>query len=341
MLEVNFTFVVQMVIFMTTMFLLTKLLFKPIIQTIEKRNAAIYGTRQEVEAKEKKFKEQLESYYAIIDTAKKQLAEELVQRRKGAEAEQTALLDKTRQAGSNLLNEARLKIKEEEEKAKKALSKQSHLFSSFIVRKLLGRDLLQNTLRVSPFALLVPAVIGFIYPALLWAATEHPAHYSGVPIEQYIKLGWQIINFIILLVIMYLVMRKNLGAYFVQRSNKIGMDIDEAQKARIEMERRIKEYEARLKGVDQEVARMREEAQKEAEALTRKIREDTKRASEMILQQAQKSIQLETKKAQEALKAEASLLAINLAEEILRRDITPEDQERLIQDYISKMGEAA
>ena len=341
MLEVNFTLVVQMALFLVTMFLLTKLLFKPIMQTLEKRDAAIYGSRQEVEVKEKQFKEQLENYHTTIDAARRRLAEELAQKRKEAEAEQAALLNKAREESSNLLDETRIKIKEEEEKARIALRAQGQLFASFIVRKLLGRDLLQKTLGLLPLFLLVPSVAIFIFPALLWAVTEGPAHNGGVPAEQYIKLAWQIINFIVLVVVLYLLMRKNLADYFVQRSNTIGTEIDAAQKARIEMERKIKEYEARLTGVDQEVARMQKEAQKEMEALRQKMREDTKRVSGLILQQSQKSIQLETKRAQQALQAEASLLAINLAKDILKREITPEDQTRLVQNYIGKIGESA
>lgn len=341
MLEVNFTLVVQMALFLVTMFLLTKLLFKPIMQTLEKRDAAIYGSRQEVESKEKQFKEQLENYHTTIDAARRRLAEELAQKRKEAEAEQAALLNKAREESSNLLDETRIKIKEEEEKARIALRAQGQLFASFIVRKLLGRDLLQKTLGLLPLFLLVPSVAIFIFPALLWAVTEGPAHNGGVPAEQYIKLAWQIINFIVLVVVLYLLMRKNLADYFVQRSNTIGTEIDAAQKARIEMERKIKEYEARLTGVDQEVARMQKEAQKEMEALRQKMREDTKRVSGLILQQSQKSIQLETKRAQQALQAEASLLAINLAKDILKREITPEDQTRLVQNYIGKIGESA
>jgi len=341
LLEVNFTLVVQMALFLVTMFLLTKLLFKPIMQTLEKRDAAIYGSRQEVESKEKQFKEQLENYHTTIDAARRRLAEELAQKRKEAEAEQAALLNKAREESSNLLDETRIKIKEEEEKARIALRAQGQLFASFIVRKLLGRDLLQKTLGLLPLFLLVPSVAIFIFPALLWAVTEGPAHNGGVPAEQYIKLAWQIINFIVLVVVLYLLMRKNLADYFVQRSNTIGTEIDAAQKARIEMERKIKEYEARLTGVDQEVARMQKEAQKEMEALRQKMREDTKRVSGLILQQSQKSIQLETKRAQQALQAEASLLAINLAKDILKREITPEDQTRLVQNYIGKIGESA
>jgi len=330
-----------MALFLVTMFLLTKLLFKPIMQTLEKRDAAIYGSRQEVESKEKQFKEQLENYHTTIDAARRRLAEELAQKRKEAEAEQAALLNKAREESSNLLDETRIKIKEEEEKARIALRAQGQLFASFIVRKLLGRDLLQKTLGLLPLFLLVPSVAIFIFPALLWAVTEGPAHNGGVPAEQYIKLAWQIINFIVLVVVLYLLMRKNLADYFVQRSNTIGTEIDAAQKARIEMERKIKEYEARLTGVDQEVARMQKEAQKEMEALRQKMREDTKRVSGLILQQSQKSIQLETKRAQQALQAEASLLAINLAKDILKREITPEDQTRLVQNYIGKIGESA
>jgi F-type H+-transporting ATPase subunit b len=322
------------------MLLLTKVLFKPILQTIEKRKASIYGTRAEVETKEKQFKEQLDNYNTTIEAAKKRLTEELVQSRKEAEADQAALLETTRDEASNLSDEAREKIREEEEKARIILKAESQLFGSFIIRKLLGRDLSQKTLGLLLFSFLSASILVFIFPSALWAATEDPAHHNGAPAEQYIKLVWQIINFVVLVAVLFFLMRKNLADYFVQRSNQIGTEIDEAQKLRIEMERKIKEYEARLRGVDEEVARMKEEAQKEMAALRRRMQEETKRVSRMILTQTQRNIELETKRAQEALQTEASLLAINLAEDVLDQEVTPEDQARLLQEYINKMGES-
>jgi F-type H+-transporting ATPase subunit b len=342
MLEINLTLLVQMVIFLVTMFLLTKLLLNPILQNITQRNMAIHGTRQEVELKEKEFKKQLEEYQQTIDSAKRRLAETLAQEKKQIEAEQAAIINKAREEASRLLDDARDKIRGEAEKARISLREQSKVFCSLIVRKFLGREPShQPSLKMIIYLLFTTSLAAIILTPLAWATAEGSAHEGGISPDQYVKLTWQIINFVLLLVVLFILTRKNVASYFSQRSSRIGTEIDEARNIRAEMNRKIKEYEARLKNVDQEVAQMQKEAQREMEAMRQRMLEEAQRTSEAILHQTQRSIQLETRKAQESLQTEASLLAINLAEDLLKREISPEDQDRLVQDYLDKMGGSA
>ena len=62
-------------------------------------------------------------------------------------------------------------------------------------------------------------------------------------------------------------------------------------------------------------------------------------AAERILVHARLSIEQQTEKAEQQIRARAAQIALDLAEKALARELGPEDQRRFIQDYIAKVGE--
>jgi len=342
MLQVDITLLIQMIVFLIAMWVLTKFLFNPILINIKQRNKAIQGTYQEIETREGEFKKRLEEYERRIEEARREISERLLQRRKEIEQEQLSLINRTREEADRLLNQAKLRIQEETEKARQTLRERSILFSTLIVKKLLGRDPVKTSpLKIVPFFFVYfPLLIGLFGAGELLAATpgHHDVHNGGMGAEEYFKLFWHIVNFLLLMIVLYILTRKNITSYFSQRSDRIAEELNEAQRARREMEQKIKEYETRLQSVDEEVARMQQEAERELEYMREKMMEEAKRISEVIMDQTQKTIQLETRKAQEALQADATSLAINMAEDRLRKEITSEDQERLLRNYLEQLG---
>ncbi|MBI5232754.1 MAG: hypothetical protein HY880_00195 [Deltaproteobacteria bacterium] len=60
-------------------------------------------------------------------------------------------------------------------------------------------------------------------------------------------------------------------------------------------------------------------------------------AAEKIKAQARIVAQQEIKKAKEEIRAEVVTLAIDMAEGLLRKEITEEDHKRLIKEYIDRL----
>ena len=63
--------------------------------------------------------------------------------------------------------------------------------------------------------------------------------------------------------------------------------------------------------------------------------------SKRIEEQARITIDQEIKKAKEELQEEISEIAVNLAEELIKKNMKPEDEKRLISEYVNKVVEAA
>lgn len=152
------------------------------------------------------------------------------------------------------------------------------------------------------------------------------------------KFTWRIINSIVLLIVLVYLLKKPLMTYFVERKAQIKKDLAEAQQAKERAEQTIKEYEAKMAGMEQELEKMRQELQKSAAAESEKVIENADRMAAAVVESAKIAAEQEVRKARTILQNEAAELAMNMAEALIREKIKPEDQKRIITDYLAKVG---
>jgi len=149
---------------------------------------------------------------------------------------------------------------------------------------------------------------------------------------------WRVLNFGIIVGALSYFIAKPFKSFLKKRTEDIEASLAEARMAREESLRRLSDVQARLKDKDKEIASLvavaEENGKKEKELL---IKESDKMASD-ILSSAKENIDAELLKAREALRREAALLAIELAEKMVRENISKEDQVRILEDYIAKVG---
>jgi F-type H+-transporting ATPase subunit b len=94
-----------------------------------------------------------------------------------------------------------------------------------------------------------------------------------------------------------------------------------------------------VNSLNQEVEELHQRIRAEGEAEQKKIVSRAKEEGERIRQQAGVITEQEVAKARAALKKEMVDLSVALAEKLLKEAIKPQDQERLIQEYIGKVRE--
>ena len=96
--------------------------------------------------------------------------------------------------------------------------------------------------------------------------------------------------------------------------------------------------EERLKVKDSEIEAIMSAAKKSGEHERDSIIEESARLKEKILEQAKTNIDFELKHAKEVLKAEAVELAMELAEKKIKDKLTKDEQEKLLEDSLMKIG---
>jgi len=157
---------------------------------------------------------------------------------------------------------------------------------------------------------------------------------SSIPWGEVLK---QAINFAILAGVLVYFLRKPVSSFLAERTELLRKGIDDAAKARGEAAEKLAAVEARLSNLSGEIAQMNARMDAEASAEAEKIRKTYAAEIAGIQAQAEFSGRQELKKAREELRREASELATRAAEELVRKTLSPEDQERLVRENIQKI----
>jgi F-type H+-transporting ATPase subunit b len=153
-------------------------------------------------------------------------------------------------------------------------------------------------------------------------------------------IGWVFrwLNFAIVFAgILYFAM-KMAGPYFRGRSEAIFRKVAEGARAREAAERQRREIQARLAGIDNEVAELRAEAKRGAQAEAGRLRALARREAETIERAAEAEIAAALRSARLELKTLAARLAIERAEVLLEQELTPEADQTLFRSFVEELG---
>jgi F-type H+-transporting ATPase subunit b len=122
-----------------------------------------------------------------------------------------------------------------------------------------------------------------------------------------------------------------------QREEFIHKSLSDAKHDRDEAEARLKEYAAKLQSAQREAIGIVEEARRDAERLREELRERARAEADTLIKNAERQVQLETSRAVQQIRKEAADLSVTIASKLLQRNISKEDNERLINDAMKQM----
>lgn len=111
----------------------------------------------------------------------------------------------------------------------------------------------------------------------------------------------------------------------------------EAKTQRDEAEARLREYEAKLAAARDEVDAIMDEARRDAEAVRLREEQRAREEAEKTIARARREIEIAADTAVKDLYARAARLATAAASAVLRREIRPEDHERLVSESIAAL----
>jgi F-type H+-transporting ATPase subunit b len=186
------------------------------------------------------------------------------------------------------------------------------------------------------FRVAAPLVASLCAAAVVFAAEEGGVRPGGVHIP-WGEIVKQAINFLLLAGVLVYFLRKPLSSFLKERSDLLRKAIDDAAKARAEAAGKLAAIEARTANLADEVAGMNAKMDVEAAAEARRLQETVAAEIARIRAQSEFTGEQEVKKAREELRREASLLTARAAEELVRKTLSPEDQERLVRENLEKI----
>ena len=151
-------------------------------------------------------------------------------------------------------------------------------------------------------------------------------------------LGWRVVNFIALMIILVYFGAKPIGTGLAARQKKIKDEIDTLNKQRTDAENSYDEFQQKLATVESEIDKVVERAVAQAEVEKAKIIEKAELAADDIKRAADQAIQNEITEARRFLKDEVADQAAVMAEELIVKNLTADDQVKIIEDYLAKVG---
>lgn len=113
--------------------------------------------------------------------------------------------------------------------------------------------------------------------------------------------------------------------------------LTDALSARAEAEKMKTAYEDKLQQADAQAEQILENAHKSAEAQSQALIAQTKQEISRLRQQAEADAEQQTRKAMNEAKNQISVVAISMAEQLLQRQLAQQDQDRLIRDFIHEL----
>ncbi len=149
------------------------------------------------------------------------------------------------------------------------------------------------------------------------------------------KLALQLLNFGVLLAILIKFGGGAVSKALASRHEQLKAEVAAASAARAQAEARLRKQDERLAGLEREIAAMRAGIKAEAEVEKAQLIATAEDRAKRIREETAFVVDQQIKEAQVALRREVAEGALRIAEETLRRVVTPDDQRRMVEGFMS------
>lgn len=139
MIELNWSIFIQMINFLLLMFVLNKILYKPILKILDEREKKISAGQQEVKDLAAQGTKLVASYNEKLQAAKVEAMTSKANARKQAVGQVNAVIDAARKDAEQVILGVRQQVASEIEAAKKELEPELASMAATIAEQVLGR----------------------------------------------------------------------------------------------------------------------------------------------------------------------------------------------------------
>ena len=148
---------------------------------------------------------------------------------------------------------------------------------------------------------------------------------------------WTIVTFLVLLTVLAKFAWRPLLDALEARQNAIRKSLDDAQQAAKELERLNLESAQIISRARVDAEAIVSQSRSDGERLREEIKQKARAEADHIVKSAERQIQLETSRALEQIRREAVDLSVMIASKIIQRNLSKEDNERLIDEALKQV----
>lgn len=147
------------------------------------------------------------------------------------------------------------------------------------------------------------------------------------------------VNLVILLGVLVYFLKDSVRNFLVERKGSISSEIDHAQHTITEAKKKYEEYAEKLKGIEGEINSIKESIVKQGQTEREEIIRQANIASDNIKKEAQETIQFEAEKAKQEIQSEVVASALQIAERVIKENLTETDKQRFVEDFTKNVGD--
>ncbi len=176
-----------------------------------------------------------------------------------------------------------------------------------------------------------------LLPALAILLVGAPAQAAGGEGAGAMTLFWQALNLLIIVGVIAYFARKPIAEYLEQRRQGIQHDLENSARLLSEAETKLADWNARAERLDAELGEIGAISRRLAEEEREEILAAAEATAARIRSDATAAVDQELRRARATLAAEAAELAVDLAAKLVAEKVTPDDQARLFDEFLSRI----
>ena len=175
-----------------------------------------------------------------------------------------------------------------------------------------------------------------LVPVTAFASGDGGHADGGVLLKDFL---YRCLNFALLVGLLAYFLTKPIRKGLKDRREGIAKTLAEAEAAKEAAEAKYREYSEKLAKATEEIDKITASIRREGEVEREKILVAAKEMAVKIEQEAESKASSVVTSARAELREEAARLAVELAEVMLKKQVSAADQQRLVDEYMQKVGE--
>ena len=160
---------------------------------------------------------------------------------------------------------------------------------------------------------------------------------EGGESSQWKGFAFKTLNAALIIGFLVWMLAPKIKGFFAGRRQEIKESMESTTVQKADAEKQYREYAEKIDKASLEIDGIFEMIKAQGIAEKQKIVEEAKKVAEKMKEDAQAQIEQELKKASGQLRSEAVVLSVQMAEEILKRNITAQDHEAMVKEYMDKV----
>lgn len=148
---------------------------------------------------------------------------------------------------------------------------------------------------------------------------------------------WTIVTFLVLLALLAKFAWRPLLQALDSRQELIRKSLDDAQQAKLELERLQHESVQIIRQARVDAESIIASSRSDAERLRQEMRQKARAEADSIVRNGERQIQLETERALQQIRHEAVDLSVMIASKIIKRNLSKEDNDKLIDEALKQV----